>query len=105
MVIEEAIKELQEEWDVFLEETSLKYKTENGFQKELEDNSDLKKVVEANYMAIKSLEFVKWVANEIFDEEWEFNKDSFEEVACRKLEKLGIVRKTDNGWVLVESEE
>ena len=56
-------------------------------------------------MAIKSLEFVKWVANEIFDEEWEFNKDSFEEVACRKLEKLGIVRKTDNGWVLVESEE
>lgn len=54
---------------------------------------------------IKALEFTKWVAKEIFDEEWEFNKDSFEEAACRKLEKLGLVRKTDNNWILAESEE
>lgn len=56
MTREEAIKELQEEWEIFLEGTGLKYKTEEGFQKELDDNLDLKKVVEANYMAIKALE-------------------------------------------------
>lgn len=55
-------------------------------------------------MAIKALEFTEWVAKEIFDEEWEYNKDSFEELACRKLEKIGIVRKSDTDWVLVESE-
>jgi len=51
MTKEEMIQELEEEWDVFLEGTGLKYKTEEGFQKELDDNPDLKKVVEANIMA------------------------------------------------------
>lgn len=43
--------------------------------------------------AIKALEFAEWVAEEIFSDDWEFNKDSFEEVACRKLAKLGIIEK------------
>lgn len=70
--------------------------------------------------AIKSLEFAEWVAEEIFSEDWEFNeeiinnigkdlinfvKDSFAEVACRKLEKAGIVKLIDGYWALVESEE
>ena len=52
--------------------------------------------------AIKSLEFAEWVAEEIFSDDWEYNKDSFEEVACRKLEKLGIVRKTETDWELAD---
>ena len=40
----------------------------------------------------KTEQFAKWVAAEIFDDMWEYNKDSFAEIACRKLAKLGIVR-------------
>ena len=36
---------------------------------------------------------------------WELNKDSFAEIACRKLEKLGIFRVKDDDWELVEREE
>ena len=82
MTREEAIKHGQEQLEVF--------------------GGEHRKFIE---LSIKALEFAQWVANEIFDEDWEFNKDSFEEVTCRKLEKLGIVRKTDNSWVLVESSE
>ena len=47
--------------------------------------------------------FTEWVANEIFSEEWEFNKDSFAEIACRKLAEMGIVKADGDKWVL-ESE-
>ena len=66
-------------------------------------------------MAIKALEeepceheaiqFAKWVASEIFDDNWEYNKDAFDELACRKLAKLGIVRTKDDEWELIESQE
>lgn len=49
-------------------------------------------------------DFARWVASEIFDE-WEYNKDSFAEIACRKLEKLGIVRAKGDEWELIESED
>lgn len=63
-------------------------------------------------MAIKALQepkadyksFCEWIASEIFSEEWEFNKNSFEEIACRKLSKLGIVKADEGKWVM-ESEE
>ena len=62
-------------------------------------------------VAIKALEqepkteqFAKWVAEEIFDDMWEYNKDSFAEIACRKLAKLGIVRAKGDEWELVETE-
>ena len=62
--------------------------------------------------AIKALEqepkmeqFAKWVAEEIFDDMWEYNKDAFAEIACRKLAKLGIVRVKGDEWELVESED
>ena len=35
--------------------------------------------------------FAEWVADEIFDDYWEYNKDAFAEIACRKLCKLGLV--------------
>ena len=52
----------------------------------------------------KTEQFAKWVATEIFDDMWEYNKDSFAEIACRKLAKLGIVRAKGDEWELVESE-
>ena len=47
-------------------------------------------------------DFAVWVANEIFDDEWEYNKDAFAEIACRKLNKLGIVKAKGDEWELVE---
>lgn len=49
--------------------------------------------------------FVEWVAREIFDDNWEYNKDAFAEIACRKLAKLGIVRAKGDEWELVEQQE
>lgn len=65
----------------------------------------------AMMMGIKALEqepydFARWVAREIFDDNWEYNKDAnFAEIACRKLEKLGIVRAIGDEWELVEPQE
>ena len=63
-------------------------------------------------IAIKALEqepkteqFAEWVAREIFNDEWEYNKDAFAEIACRKLAKLGIVRAKGDEWELVEPQE
>lgn len=49
--------------------------------------------------------FCKWVAREIFSENWEYNKESFAEIACRKLSKLGLVVGIGGVWELVESED
>ncbi len=48
--------------------------------------------------------FCEWVASEIFTEDWELNKDSFAEIACRKLSKLGIVASEGDVWTLKKSE-
>ena len=72
---------------------------------------DVEDLNNAYDVAIKALEqepkteqFAKWVATEIFDDMWEYNKDSFAEIACRKLAKLGVVRAKGDEWELVESE-
>ena len=54
---------------------------------------------------LNAVQFAKWVATEIFDENWEYNKDAFAEIACRKLAKLGIVRAKGDEWELVELPE
>ena len=51
-------------------------------------------------MAIEALNFSEWVAEEIFDENWELNADAFAELACRKLETLGIVKANGDRWEL-----
>ena len=44
--------------------------------------------------------FCEWVASEIIDEElWELNYGAFAELACRKLNKLGIVKTEGDKWV------
>ena len=53
----------------------------------------------------KTGQFAKWVASEIFDDNWEYNKDAFAEIACRKLEKLDIVRAKGDEWELIEPQE
>lgn len=66
----------------------------------LEDEDEDSSVYEAT-----AEQFAKWVATEIFDDNWKYNKDAFDELACRKLAKLGIVRANGDEWELVESEE
>ena len=45
-------------------------------------------------------EFVYFVAEELFNEEWDFNSThSFPELACRKLAKLGIVEVREKEYV------
>lgn len=70
-------------------------------------------VTDAFDVAIEALEqepktdykaFAEWVATEIFDDMWEYNKDAFAEIACRKLSKLGIVVSEGDLWKLKESE-
>ena len=71
-----------------------------------------KSMIEALGMGIKAIkaleqepyDFARWVATEIFDENWEYNKEAFAEIACRKLAKLGIVIRMGDEWELVESE-
>lgn len=53
----------------------------------------------------KTGQFAEWVAREIFDDNWEYNKEAFAEIACRKLAKLGIVRAKGDEWELVEPQE
>ena len=65
----------------------------------------LKKLPPVNPQEPKTEQFAKWVAREIFDDMWEYNKDTFAEIACRKLAKLGIVRAKGDEWELVEPQE
>lgn len=107
MTKEEARTEIEEEFKIFLEGAALD--DVDILEEKMKENAELRKVVEANRMAIKALEqepydFAKWVAREIFDDEWEYNKDAFAEIACRKLEKLGIVEANGDEWELVELE-
>ena len=53
----------------------------------------------------KTEQFAKWVAREIFDDYWEYNKDAFAEIACRKLAMLGIVRAKGDEWELIHPQE
>ena len=52
----------------------------------------------------KTEQFAKWVATEIFDDMWEYNKDAFVELACRRLSKMGIVKANGGNWELIKSE-
>ena len=65
----------------------------------------INKLPSVNPQEPKTEQFAKWVAREIFDDMWEYNKDTFAEIACRKLAKLGIVRAKGDEWELVEPQE
>ena len=47
----------------------------------------------------KLIDFANWVANEIMSENFEEDAEVFIEIACRKLYKLGIIKKKDDQWV------
>jgi hypothetical protein len=54
----------------------------------------------------KLMAFCIWVAREVINEEsWEVNSESFAEIACRKLNKLGIIDKQGDCWVFKEEEK
>ena len=49
--------------------------------------------------AAENMEFAKWVTKMIFDNGVEdFDFDLFSELACRKLEQMGLVEKTGSRW-------
>ena len=43
-------------------------------------------------------EFAEFVAEEIFEETSYWNSETFKEIACRKLHKLGLVDKSDKSY-------
>lgn len=51
---------------------------------------------------VENNSFAEWVAEEIFAPKWEYNKDAFAELACRKLARLGIVKRDGDKWVLIK---
>jgi len=54
-------------------------------------------------LGLGAIDFCKWVASEVTNEElWKVNSESFAEIACRKLNKLGIVDKQGDSWVYKE---
>ena len=63
---------------------------------------NLMDILEKQIQESKAEQFAKWVATELFDDNWEYNKDAFAEIACRKLAELGIVRANGDEWELVE---
>lgn len=69
------------------------------------DIDDIQKLPLVKPQEPKAGQFAEWVAEEIFDDNWEYNKDAFAELACRKLEKLGIVRAKGDEWELVEPQD
>ena len=50
--------------------------------------------------AAENMEFAKWVTKMIFDNGVEdFDFDLFSELACRKLEQMGLVEKVGSRWM------
>lgn len=64
--------------------------------------ANLMDILEKQIQESNAEQFAKWVATELFDDNWEYNKDAFAEIACRKLAELGIVRANGDEWELVE---
>ena len=60
-----------------------------------------KEDIQAVQMAIQALDFAEFVAYEIIDERFNdrFNADAFKEISCRKLGRIGIVKKDADSWV------
>ena len=69
------------------------------------DEEVIEQAIKALKQEPKTEQFAKWVATEIFDENWEYNKEVFAELACRKLAKLGIVIRMGDEWELIEPHE
>lgn len=67
--------------------------------------TDIQNAPSVKPQELKTEQFAKWVATEIFDDMWEYNYEAFAEIACRKLAKLGIVTRMGDEWVLVEQQE
>ena len=49
------------------------------------------------------LDFANWVAKEVIDDDnWARNNMSFQEIACRKLAKIGIIQEKDGKYIYEE---
>lgn len=87
MTREEAIKDIQENIKPFV------------------GGKSLDMAVEALEADAKLVRFAEWVADWILRSDFEESAGGFAELACRRLEDLGIMRKDGNVWVRKEVEE
>ena len=60
--------------------------------------------VEALKADAKLVRFAEWVADWVLRSDFEENAGGFAELACRRLEALGIMRKEGHYWVRNEVE-
>lgn len=58
------------------------------------DKKDKEMEHKAIDMAIQALDFVEFVVKEIFANNKDINDELFKDIACRKLNRLGLVDKT-----------
>ena len=87
MTREEAIKDIQENIKPFVGGKSLDV------------------AVEALEADAKLVRFAEWVADWALRSDFEESAGGFAELACRRLEDLGIMRKEGNKWVRNEVKE
>ena len=84
---------------------SLRVRLKNLQRKGELTEKDISRIFNALEQESQTRKFAEWVATEIFDDMWEYNKEAFAELACRKLEKLGIVIGMGDEWELIEQQE
>lgn len=46
-------------------------------------------------------DFIEWIANAVFEDDWLDNQAFYREIILRKLVKLGIVELTNGNYVLI----
>ena len=63
-----------------------------------------KKRIDALDKAIKAMKFCKFTASEIFDDYWNMNYLAYTELACRRLNEIGVVGKEGDSWTYDKGE-
>ena len=69
------------------------------------DNCPLVDVPAADVVPVAFNRFAEWVADWVLRSDFEESAGGFAELACRRLEALGIMRKDGNKWVRNEVKE
>ena len=80
---------------------ALKRELEVTQYNDIDDLTRTEKLIDNAPTVIPDVEFAEWVTKMIFDnnEIEDFDFELFSELACRKLEKMGLVKKTKSEWV------
>ena len=47
------------------------------------------------------IEFIEWLAEAVFENDWLYNQMFYREIILRKLVKLNMVLEIDDGYILI----